>query len=515
LMRRRSPSPSQCLNLVAVSGQGSAPEKSDIEWMRSQGVDVIPGDGLLPAVVPSVVDTWVEALVRFGIMGLGQTLAPAIELAQERFPMYSALRNTISSYAERFVSEWPSTARVFLPEGKILDEGEIFRQSQLANTLLTLAKAERKASHQSRQAGLKAARDEFFTGKIARRIAQFVEEPEALDATGTYHRALLGPQDLERYHARIEEQSPLTFEYEIFKCGPWTQGPVFLQQLKILEGYDLRALGLNFADYIHVLVEAAKLAFADRERYYGDPEFDHVSMTMLLSDEHANTLRQRIDMQHASTGITQSDTSNIERVGAGTVDTTHLDVIDRWRNMISATQSGGWIQSSPLIEGLGFALSTRGQMFCLDPKKSESLAPGKRPRTTLTPFLAFKNGKPFMVFGTPGGDQQDRWSLQFFLNLTPFGMNLQEAVDAPSFYTLDFPSSFYPRKASPREVQIEDTILTEIREALERRGHILRVTPSWQNGRVTAAARDPRSGVVMAAASRKMMFGNTAHALGW
>ena len=500
--------------VVSISGQGPAPRAATIGWFRSQNIDLIPGDGLLPAVVPSVVGTWIEALQRYGTLSLKDVLAPAIGLAEEGFPVHFILAETIKAKSARFMKEWPTTAKTFLPGGKLPVEGQVLRQKELARTFRRLVEAEGAAGGTDRIAGLEAARREFYEGQTARKLVAFCERNKFLDASGERHSGLLRYEDLAAYRARIED--PVSTEYrgyEVFKCGPWTQGPVFLEQLNVLESYDLRSLGLNSPDYIHLVVENAKLAFADRETYYGDPDFDTAPMKMLLSKRYAMGRRDQIDMNHASLELKAGVAESSRRRPRKTGDTTHLDVVDRWGNMVSATQSGGWIRDSPLVDGLGFATSTRAQMFYLDPKRNNALAPGKRPRTTLTPSLAYKDGRPFMVFGTPGGDSQDQWSLQFFLNYADFGMNLQEAIDAPSFHSLHFPNSFYPRNAQIGKLVVEGRIPQETRENLERRGHVVTVCGDWENGRVSAISRE--AGVIRGAASPKTAFGNTGYAIGW
>jgi gamma-glutamyltranspeptidase/glutathione hydrolase len=316
-------------------------------------------------------------------------------------------------------------------------------------------------------------------------------------------------------------EEPTGFNYrglDVYKCGPWSQGPVFLQQLALLEGYDLAALGHNSTEYVHTVIECAKLAFADREYYYGDPEFASVPMDRLLSKAYAAERRELIRQDRASMALRPGDVAprpmklilGDERSYQG--DTTHLDAVDAEGNMIAATPSGAWIPSSPVVPGLGFPLGTRGQMFSLDPEHPNCLQPGKRPRTTLTPSLVMREGKPYMVFGTPGGDQQDQWTLQFFLNVVDFGMSVQEALDAPTFHTEHFPSSFYPRAQHPGRVAVEGRIPEDVREALRARGHEVAVTGDWSNGRVLAVRADLERGLIFGGASPR---GETGYAQGW
>jgi gamma-glutamyltranspeptidase/glutathione hydrolase len=288
-----------------------------------------------------------------------------------------------------------------------------------------------------------------------------------------------------------------------------------LQQLKILEGFDLASLGHNTADYLHTYLESTKLAFADRERYYGDPEFVDVPLARLLSDEYAAERRTLIDPRRASLESRPGDAYSAQPVSdkwpVVSADTTHVDAVDRWGNLFSATPSGGWIGSSPVVEGLGFPLGTRGQMFYLDERHANSLQPGKRPRTTLTPSLALKDGQPWLAFGTPGGDQQDQWSLQFLLNVVDFSMDLQEALDAPSVQSTHFPGSFYPHGSDPGACRIESRISSDVRAELESRGHKVGVDGPWTHGQVTAVSFDPASGVVSGAASPR---GRVAYVMG-
>ncbi|MGH2735974.1 MAG: gamma-glutamyltransferase family protein, partial [Actinomycetota bacterium] len=317
--------------------------------------------------------------------------------------------------------------------------------------------------------------------------------------------------------------------YRVFKCGPWTQGPVFLQQLALLAGFDLTAMGRNSADYIHTIVECAKLAFADREAYYGDPDFVDVPLEELLEAGYAESRRALVSPEASlelrpgsvagrtpqlaevkvgeQSGGGVGEPTNAPLPGPASGDTCHVDVVDRWGNMVSATPSGGWLQSSPIIPELGFPLGTRGQMFWLTPGLPNSLEPSKRPRTTLTPSLAFKYERPYLAFGTPGGDSQDQWTLNVFLAHIHFGLNLQEAIDAPNFHSTHFPSSFYPRGSSPGELLIEERVGPDVLDELRRRGHGVEPQDGWSLGRVSAVARDHDTGLLKAAANPRGMQG--------
>ncbi len=454
--------------VVAINGNMMAPARATIAHFRALGLELIPGIGLLAAGVPAAFDALVTALREFGTRSLADVIEPALQLAEDGFPMHVGLAGepvgpdnamagaggSLTSNAKRFLTKWPSSARVYLPEGKVPQPGSVLKNPALANFFKRVLDAESSAKNRGREAGLDAARERFYRGDIAREIVAWS------DANG----GLLGAADLERFTTRIE--TPARADYRgvtVFKCGPWSQGPVFLQQLKLLEGFDLAAMGHNSADYIHTVIEAAKLAFADREAYYGDPEFIDVPLDGLLSDRYAAIRRELIDSAHASMDQRPGDPIAMRQLrdapadarpwGAGTI---HVTAADRAGNMIAVTASGGWIPSSPVIDALGFPLGTRMQTFYLDKHHPNALMPGKRPRTTLSPSLAMVADEPHLAFGTPGGDQQDQWTLQFFLNVVDFGMDLQAAIEAPKFSTPHFPSTFYPHNNRPGVLRIED-----------------------------------------------------------
>ncbi len=501
--------------VLAVNGQGQAPFDANPEWFAQRNLHEIPGDGFLPAVAPGILGAWIKILEEFGTLTLKEVLTPAVELAEEGFFLHSAVQATISEFAAR-IGSWPTTALTFLPGGLVPNVGDVFRQENLARTLRILIDAEKSAGS-DRISGLEAARREFYEGKIAQKIDAFVSQTDVIDATGFAHKGWLRLEDLKEFRADLEDPVSTTYlDMEVFKCGPWSQGPAFLEQLNILENFDLRGLGHNSADYLHLMIESIKLAYRDREEFYGDPRFDDVPLDRLLSKEYGRKQANLLDMGGLLEDLPPRDPYP-ESAAKTSGDTVHLDAIDREGNLIAATQSGAWFQSSPLVSDLGFALSTRGQMFFLDPKRNNCLAPGKRPRTTLTPSLIFKGRKPWMVFGTPGGDQQDQWNLQFFLNYAVFGMNLQEAIDAPTVHSLHFQSSFYPRKAEPNKVIAEGRIAPRVIEELEKRGHVIEKAADWSNGRVTAATFEEERSTkkLTAAASAKTARGNSAYALGW
>ena len=523
----------------ALSGMGWSPRAFTIDWCRRRGIDLIPGDGYLPACVPAVVGTWAAALARFGTMGFGDILQPAIELAENGYPVYQGLHNSLVGNQAKFTELYPSTGEVYLPSGRVPEVGAIHRNPEWAETLRILCRAEKAAAARGRVAGIEAARDAFYKGEIAERIIDFITANPVEDASGLAHAGLLTYEDFAEWEAQVEEPVSLNYHgLDVFKCSSWTQGPVFLQQLGLLQGFDLAAMGHNSAGYLHTLIECANLAFADREAYYGDPRFDDVPFDRLLSKAYADERRTLVG-ERASLELRPGDVGagvpayatfdvagdnrralglearEVRDLGLGHAhvgDTTHLDAVDREGNMVAATPSGGWLGTSPVIRGLGFPLGTRGQMFYLNPARPNALAPRKRPRATLTPSLVTRNGEPFMVFGTPGGDAQDQWTLQFFLNCIHFGMSLQEALDAPTVHSVHFPSSFYPRSAYPGRVVVEGRISREVVAGLERRGHEVEVIDDWVNGKPMGIQYGGPDGVIAGAVSPKGIIG---YALGW
>jgi gamma-glutamyltranspeptidase/glutathione hydrolase len=502
--------------VYVISGQGTAPARATLEQMRDLGVELIPGDGLLAATVPAALDAWCLLLERFGTCTLERVLEPARTLAEQGFPMYPFLRNVLRFLEPRFRREWPTSAEIYLP---IRSVGERQRNPALAALLESLVRAERETGG-GREVGIRAARDSFYRGRVAECIGKFVKQP-VLDATGRAQAGLLSAEDLAGYDGAIEE--PVSAKYrgaQVFKCPPWTQGPVFLQHLRLLEGFDLSAMGPGSADALHTWIECAKLAFADREACYGDPLFVDVPLDDLLSDAYTDERRALVDAKRASLELRPGrgrlpDGWPILARGAepvaepqalaaaqGRGDTTHLDAADTQGNLVSATPSGAWVSSSPVIPELGFPLGTRAQMFVLDAEHPNALAPGKRPRTTLTPSIARLPDGRLVAFGTPGGDQQDQWIGQLFLQLVDFGVDdLQEAIDAPTVHSLHMPSSFYPRQAEPGVVAAESRLSEETLSELERRGHRIRRSGPWEHGRVQAVALHPESGLCEAGAS--------------
>jgi gamma-glutamyltranspeptidase / glutathione hydrolase len=506
--------------VFVLSGQGPAPGAATIGAFTSLGLDLVPGSGLLAACVPAAFGTWL-ALAARGRLGLPELMGYAIGYARHGYPVAPDVSADISAMAQVFREHWPSSAAVYLADGVPLP-GSRLANPALADTWERIL-AEATAAGGSRQAHLEAARRAFYEGFVAEAIGSFLARAEVLDGTGERHKGLLTAADLAVWRARTE--APATFDYQgltVCKTDAWGQGPVFLQQLALLAGFDLAAM--ERAEFAHTVVECAKLAFADREAWYGDPDFGTVPLGELLSAPYNDQRRRLVgesasaELRPGSPGGAQPRLPGFARdqrpaPGSGwggeplmaRRDTCHIDVADRFGNLVSATPSGGWLQSSPVIGELGFPLGTRAQMFTLTPGLPNSLAPGKRPRTTLSPSLALRDGEPYLAFGTPGGDQQDQWTLLFLLNHVHFGMNLQEAIDAPAFHTRHFPSSFYPRESAPRAVDAEARLGEDVIASLRRRGHDVTVTPAWSLGRVSAAARD--SGFLYAGANPRGMRG--------
>lgn len=512
--------------VVAINGQGQAPRRATIEWFRENGLQAIPGDCFLAAPVPAVVGSLILALEEFGTMTLGEVLAPAIQLAEEGFAVFPTFRENLARVADRMRSEWPSSAKIFLPGGTLPAVGDVLLQRDLASMLRRLVQAESAASGAGREAGLNAAYDLFYKGEIASEVVAFQKGFRCTDANGFTSEGLLEVDDFVAFRPVVEEPARSSYRgVEVYKPGFWSQGPVLLQALNLLEGHDVRALGHNTAPYLHLLAEAMKLAFADREWYYADPDFVGVPERGLLSKEYASERRRLIDPQAPSLQLRPGNPYpfNGETLAQAHVPatvpfrpdppgTTGTRVADADGNVFSATPSGGWFTASPVVEGLGFVLGTRLQSFFLDPERSNRLDPGKRPRTTLTPTLALKDGKPFLAWGTPGGDAQDQVNLQFLLNIVEFGMDIQEALDAPLIQILDFPPSFFPREVRPGVMRVESRIPEATVTGLEAMGHQVRPAGDWAIGDATALLVDTRRGVMYGAAGPRR---DKSYALAW
>jgi gamma-glutamyltranspeptidase / glutathione hydrolase len=504
-----------------VCGQGRVPARASVSLLRDQmGLDIVPGTGLLPACVPLAFDAWLLVLRDYGTVTLRESLQPAIAYAGAGFPVLQRIHNTIESVRSTFVSEWPTSGELWLDRGQAPPAGGSWRNPALAATYERLV---REAEHATsdRDDQIEHAREAWRTGWIAEAIAEYFTSAEVLDSSGRRHSGLLSAADLAAGSASIEPPTTIEYrDYTVCKTGPWGQGPVFLTQLKMLEAYDLAELGRGSADFVHLVIEHAKLAFADREAYFGDQAPGGVPLEALLSDDYAASRRQLVE-QEASGEIRPGSPGNRQPLlprwptagehlsarGTGEPtrgDTCHVSVADRFGNLIAATPSGGWLQSSPAVPGLGFCLGTRGQMTWLQEDLASSLVGGRRPRSTLSPTIALHHGEPRLAFGTPGGDQQDQWSLLFFLSHVDFGLNLQEAIDAPGFHMNHVPSSFAPRMARLRSMEIEARFDADQIEALRGRGHDVTVANPWSLGRLCAVSKST-DGVVRAGADPRGM----------
>lgn len=498
--------------VFSISGQGVAPKKANLQWFKERGIEKIPGDGFLGATVPGLFGAHCIALSKFGKLSLAEVLQPAIEIAEEGFPLYEALRNCLIENKKRFLEEWPSSVEVFLPEREVPELGYILKQPMLGQTLRNLVDAEEQYKNKGREAAIQHAFDYFYKGDVAAKILEFAKANPIKDTTGKKHTVLLEKEDFDNYATLIEAPVSANYKnYSVFKCGPWTQGPVFLHQLKLLEGFDLKTMGHNSAQFIHIVVECSKRAFADRDRYYGDPNFSNIPIEELLSEDYNSKLRAEINIEKANNHMFW-DWIKYKPCKEYSGDTTHLDAADKEGWLVSVTTSGGWIPSSPIIPSLGFPLGTRAQVFDLQEGHPNCIEPGKRPRTTLTPSIAFKDGKPWMAFGTPGGDMQDQWTLQFFLNIVEFGMNIQQAVDEPSFHTLHFVNSF-TKETIIGTVFAEEGIEASVLRKLQELGHNISLLPPYGNGEVCAVTCDTNRKIVEGVASCKSE--QNAYVIGW
>ncbi|QIJ65561.1 gamma-glutamyltransferase [Streptomyces sp. JB150] len=528
-----------------LCGQGVAPAGATVAHYRGLGLDLVPGTGPLAAAVPGAFDAWMLLLRDHGTKLLADVLKYAIGYAEHGHPPVENVGATVATVRELFETEWTSSAEVYLPQGEPPRPGRLLRNPALAATWKRLLAEVSRAG--GREAQIEAAREVWRTGFIAEALIRQARRP-TLDTSGEHHTGTLTADDLASWSASYE--TPVTYDWKgwtVCKAGPWSQGPVLLQQLALLPP-DLPPYGS--AGYLHLLIENSKLAMADREAWYGDAA--EVPLDALLSDAY-NAGRRALVGERASyelrPGSPQGRAPRLSRyarveaaaaraggaAGAGepTValstspvpgepvvgadgatrgDTCHLDVVDRWGNMVAATPSGGWLQSNPVVPELGFPLGTRLQMTWLEEGLPNTLTPGRRPRTTLTPSIALRDGVPVLAFGTPGGDQQDQWQLHFFLAValrSPVrgGLDLQGAVDAPNWHQDSFPGSFFPRGMRPGSVTVESRTDPAVVAELRRRGHLVTVGDAWSEGRLCAVARDPVSGVLSAAANPRGMQG--------
>jgi gamma-glutamyltranspeptidase/glutathione hydrolase len=526
---------------IVLMGQGPAPLAATPEHFAAEGLELVPGAGALAAAVPGAVDAWLLLLRDHGTWDLGDVLAFAIGYARGGHPLLERVSLTIGSVAGLFTEHWPTSAERWMPGGRVPQAGEVVTNEAHAATLDRLVAA--GADLTDRVQRIDAARAEWSTGFVADAVVAFMQEPHR-HSSGTDHAGLITADDLASFSAGYEPSLTAVFRgHTIAKTGPWGQGPVLLQMLAILDGLDDDLLDPSTAIGAHTILEAEKLAMADREAYYGDGE---VPMAYLLSPEYTAQRRALIGatashevrpgvvpgvtpvmpplrteyVPPALTGpgfagvgeptVSALGEPTVSALGETRGDTCHIDVVDRWGNMVSATPSGGWLQSSPTIPALGFCLGSRMQMAWLEPGSPSSLVGGKRPRTTLTPTLVLRDGVPVVALGSPGGDQQDQWQLLYLLRTIVGGYTPQQAIDAPAFHTTSFAGSFWPRTWSPGGAVVEDRLGDEVIAGLEERGHVVTRAGDWSLGRLSSVSKNHTTGILSAAANSRGAQGYAA-----
>ena len=487
--------------VVSINAEGTAPKLATIEWYKTNREGKIPvNDSLLSGTVPGVVDAWYILLSKWGTKTFAELLAPAIELAEKGAPIGASLNSKI-------LSKYPSTARVFAPPGAVWKDGELWKNPDLARTFRRLVEAEKEAAPRGRQAGLKAARDRFYKGDIAHEMADFSQE----------NGGLFRYEDFASYSAKVEEPVSVNYRgYTVYKNASASQGPTELLALNILEGYDLKSMGLNSADFLHTSVEAMKLAMADRDTYLGDMDFIKIPYSGLLSKEYAAERRKLIDPKVASLEFRPGDVwrfaPGFERVDRPRDvdmkghadhegDTSYIAVVDKERNMISFTPSlHSGFGTKVVMGNLGFILNCRGDYYSLVPGHANALEPGKRPRSTLQGTLVLKDGKPFLITGSPGADDQCMRTIQTLVNIVDFGMNAQQAIEAPRWGTRSFPASSFPHTMYPGDLSLEGRIPDSVRAELVRRGHKVSMRGPWSMNASAAVMVDWETGTLGAAA---------------
>ncbi|WP_051341446.1 gamma-glutamyltransferase [Pseudonocardia spinosispora] len=500
-----------------LCGQGVAPSAATPARFRELGLKLVPGTGLLAATVPGSFGAWTLMVQRWGTWSLADVLDYAIGYCERGYPSLPAIHATVSRVATMFTDYWPTSAAAWLRGGEVPDVGAVLTSPVLGRTYQRIV-AEASARSSDREQQFEAARDIWYRGWVADLIDRFCSRTSWLDTSGRTNSGLLTGDDMASWEPTVERPKAFDYgRYQVLKTDLWGQGPVFGQQLALLEGLGLDEAGYGSPDYLHAVIEASKLAFADREAWYGeggvgtldgllDPGYTTqrrsligATASMELRPGSPGGREPRLpelpgpaDMEMlAQSLIAGAGEPTLRANGLVAGDTCHLDVVDAAGNMVSATPSGGWLQSSPVVPELGFALGTRAQMFWLDEGLPNSLRPRARPRTTLSPSLAMRDGEPWMAFGTPGGDQQDQWSLHFFLAMVHGGLGMQEAIDAPAIHSEHFPSSFYPRSARTGHVVLEERFPASVRDELSRRGHNVDIAGPWTLGRLSAVAREP------------------------
>ncbi|GAB2588225.1 gamma-glutamyltransferase family protein [Microlunatus antarcticus] len=517
-------------------GQGPAPAGASVEHYRAEGLDLVPGAGGLAAAVPGAVDAWLLLLRDHGTFELADVWSYVLSYAEQGYPLVERVAATVASVRELFERHWPTSADFWLVDGQPRPTGTLMTNPAYAAVLRGLLDAGFAAS--GREGRIEAARTAWATGVVPRAASALLARPHR-HSDGADHAGVITPADFAAHRATWEPAATAEFRgWTVAKNGPWGSGPVLLQALRILEGYPDDELDPQTVVGAHHLIEALKLALADRDAWYGDPDpaGDElaVPLDVLLSDAYAVERRALIG-ERASERPTpgavpdrtpyqaplreESPDPDAEGVGEPTVaksgetrgDTCHVDVVDRWGNLVSATPSGGWLQSSPHVPELGFCLGTRLQMTWLDEDSPSALRPGRRPRTTLSPTLLLRDGVGVSALGTPGGDQQDQWQLAYLLRTLVGGWTPQQAIDAPTLHTTAMAGSFWPRLWVPRGVVAEDRLGTEVIEGLAARGHVVTTVPGWTLGRLSSVTRDPATGELGAAANPR---GEQGYAVG-
>ncbi len=517
---------------IVICGQGPAPKAMTVAKVKGElGLEIVPGTGFLAAPIPGAFDAWALMLRDHGTWSLRDVLEYAIGYASRGAHVVPRVCATIETVRPLFESAWPTSAALWLKNGATVPGG-LYTNPVLAETYARVIR-EAEAAGGSRERQIDAARDAWYGGFVAEAIDKFGRSFAALDTSGRRHHALLTAEDMAGWRASVE--APLAHDYRghtVLKCGPWSQGPAMLMTLGLLEGLDIAGMDPVGDPFVHVVTEAMKLAFADREAWCGDPDFTDVPMATLLSapylaarraligetanndfrpgspdgrapqTDYAAALKRAAEMAMAA----GTGEPTVSRLGASGGDTCHIDVIDRWGNMVSATPSAGWLQSSPTIPELGFCLGSRCQMFWLDESLPNGLKPGKRPRTTLSPSMVLRDGRPWMSFGTPGGEQQDQWQSIMLMRMVDHRFGIQQAIDLPSFHSEHWISSFWPRGARPGKLVLEGRFAPAVLNAVLARGHKAEMGGEWSEGRLTGARLEP-DGQIFAGANPRGMQG--------
>jgi gamma-glutamyltranspeptidase/glutathione hydrolase len=514
-----------------ICGQGPAPAGLTVAHIRSLGLDMMPGTGFLAAPIPGAFDAWARMLLEHGTWRLRDVLEYAIGYAARGAHMVPRVVQTLATVRPLFEQEWTTSAALWLRDGGP-QPGRLWRNPVLAETYARVIR-EAEAPGRTRDQEIEAARAAWYGGFVAEAIERFGRTAQ-MDTSGRRHASVLTAHDMATWRAGVEAPATRDFlGHTVLKCGPWSQGPTMLMTLGLIQGFDLKAMDPVGAEFVHVLTEAMKLAYADREAWMGDPGFVDVPMATLLSDVYLAERRQLIGaeasmafrpghpdgrevrgvdyaaaVRRAQEMAAAAGTGEptVSRLGAAGGDTCHIDVIDRWGNMVSATPSAGWLQSSPAVPELGFCLGTRCQMFWLDETLPNGLKPGKRPRTTLSPSMVLRDGKAWMSFGTPGGEQQDQWQPIMLARMLAHGFNIQQAIDLPAFHSEHWVSSFWPRGAQPGKLVLEGRYAPSVLADLTARGHRAEMGGEWSEGRLTGA-RLEADGQIFAGANPRGMQG--------